>query len=108
ADDTLPRDSVRIGQFLSRPQMRYIVRWRWWIPIPVIGKGVEHCGGSVATCAVRIGGRPRMLIGDREGQADVSLIDRGNRIHDAKDVAVGGRRASQGIRVFEIRLSCEF
>ena len=108
ADDTLPGHAIRIAEFLAGPQMRHIVLRRWRILVPVVSESVEHPGGAQAICAKRISGGPGVLIRDRERQADVSFIDRRNRIHDAEDVAVRRRRASQSIRVLQIRLSREF
>ena len=89
--------------------MRHVA-WRGGkIRIPIVCEFAQHCD-RIAARRVRIVRRvPGVLEYHREGETDVSLINRLNLIHDAENVLVGGCRSSaETLHIFKVRFAGDF
>src|SRR5437588_9740191 len=74
------------------------------VRVPVIHEFID--GAVVVRRGVWIVGRvPGVLENDGESHADVSLIDRLHRIHNAEDVVVRRRRAAERRNIFVVSFS---
>src|SRR2546421_9136341 len=97
------------AQTPAGPQMRHVAWRAGKVSIPYRLEFVEH-RDCIAARRVGIVRRvPGVLEYDREGEPDVSLINRLNLIHDTENVVVrGGRRSAEALHVFKVRFGSNF